>query len=73
MIDLRKCVPGQKLRTKHGTILEYLGPSDSLSYPHLIRYPNGSEGTRCDDGFTYKFKRMDEDEDVVEILPIDKI
>lgn len=70
-IDLRTCVKGQKLRTCHGTILTYVGPSESKDYPHLITYPDGAEGTRCDDGCVFHKNHMDTDEDVVEILPLD--
>lgn len=67
-VDLRTCVKGQKLLTKHGTILTYVGPSKSPDYPHEIEYPDGSKGTRLDDGHVYR-NSLPTDEDVVEILP----
>lgn len=67
-VDLSICKAGDKLLTKHGTILTYVGalPEDNY-YDHLITYPNGSEGTRTNDGFVYRNIRKPEDEDIVEI------
>ena len=70
-VDLNTCVPGQKLRTKHGTILTYIRKSDVNDfYDHIIMYPNGSSGSRTNDGFVYRTPstRLPEDEDIVEIL-----
>jgi hypothetical protein len=76
-LDLSTCVVGQKLKTKHGTILTYIGPinKDSFlakNYDHFIEYPNGSTGTRTNDGFTYRnpASRLEADEDIVEIIPL---
>ena len=33
MVDLTKCKPGDKLRSKHGLILTYVGPNNG-DYPH---------------------------------------
>lgn len=72
MIDLRNCVKGDKLLTKHGTILEYVESLDSkiYYYSHIIKYPNGSFGIRVDSGHVLKDpeKRLESDEDVIEIL-----
>lgn len=73
-IDLRNCVPGQKLRSSQGWILTYVKPLEADNYyDHLVRYPNGSGGTRIHDGHVYRNpdKRLPEDHDIVEILPID--
>lgn len=70
-VDLRQCKPGDRLLTKHGTILEYVGPNDTqypTDYPHLIKYPNGSFGSRTDNGQVFVILRLPEDEDIVEIL-----
>ncbi len=64
-VDLRTCKPGDKLLTKHGTILTYVGPT---ACPHLIKYPNGAFGTRSDNGQVVVHGRLPEDEDIVEIL-----
>lgn len=72
-IDLSKCVPGQKLRSKHGWILTYVKPLEAGNYyDHEIRYPDGSGGTRINDGHVYRKpeKRLEADHDIVEILPI---
>lgn len=56
-------------------ILTYVGKLPELSYyQHEVKYPNGSRGTRIDDGHVYKnpSMRMECDHDIVEILPLDK-
>ena len=70
-VDLRQCKAGDKLLTKHGTILTYVGPNDSpypTEYPHLIMYPSGGFGSRTDNGQVFVQARRPEDEDIVEIL-----
>ena len=72
-INLNLCKPGDKLLTKHGLIVTYLGKDGTFSYPHLIKYPShapyfGSEGTRLDNGQVFEKNRLPEDEDIVQIL-----
>ena len=73
-IDLRNCKPGDKLLSKHGLLLEYVGPLLEEDYfDHAVKYPNispyfGSSGTRTHDGFVFRKKRLEEDHDIVEIL-----
>jgi hypothetical protein len=70
-VDLQQCKPDDKLLTKHGTILTYVGSNDSpypTKYPHLIKYPNGAFGTRTDNGQVFVQVRRPEDEDIVKIL-----
>ncbi len=70
-IDLRTCKVGQKLRTRSGMIVTYMGENDIRlrdMYPHKIKYPTGWYGSRCDDGFVFVNDRRPEDEDIVEIL-----
>ena len=72
-IDLRNCVPGQKLRSKHGWILTYVKPlAEGEYYDHEVKYHDGSVGTRIHDGHTYRkiSSRLDADHDIVEILPM---
>lgn len=71
-INLNECVLGQKLKTSHGKIVTYNGKLYNSNWPHSVRYPNGSEGTRTDDGFVYANPsiRMACDENIVEILPM---
>ena len=73
-IDLRNCVPGQKLRSKHGWILTYVRPLDASEdyYDHMVMYHDGAFGTRIHDGHTYRNpdKRLEADHDIVEILPM---
>jgi hypothetical protein len=71
MVDLRKCKPGDKLKSSHGLILTYVGPLPAGSYyDHDVRYPDGSAGTRMNDGFVFRneSKRLPADHDIVEIL-----
>jgi len=71
MVNLNTCKPGQRLVGKHGVILTYVRKLISgNTYPHEVKYPNGSYGTRTDDGFVFRnpSKRMEVDEDIVEIL-----
>jgi hypothetical protein len=67
-IDLNKCKPGQKLKSKHGMILTYVRKDDDLIFPHLVQYPNGAMGARTDDGQVSAKKKLPEDHDIVEIL-----
>jgi hypothetical protein len=72
-IDLRTCQPGQKLRSKHGLILTYVKQTDDEFHPHDVEYPNGSWGSRTNEGFTFSNPacRVPEDHDIVEILPME--
>lgn len=72
-VDLNTCVPGQKLRSRHGWIMTYKGKDINKSYcPHMVIYPNGGAcGSRTDDGFVYSSpdnRDSDIDHDIVEIL-----
>lgn len=79
-IDLRTCVPGQKLKSKHGLILIYVGKSEpyvDTRFPHKVQYPERISnrpyfGTRTHDGFVMASPgaRLESDHDIVEILPI---
>ncbi len=71
MVDLRTCKPGDKLRSCHGMILEYVGlyGPTNLPYRHRIKYPDGSLGSRTDDGYVFSVNRLPEDHDIVEIIP----
>lgn len=46
-INLNTCIKGQKLRSKHGLILTYIGKTSEFPdrpeiqyYDHLVRYPS---------------------------------
>ena len=75
-VDLRNCKPGDKLLSKHGLMLTYVGALPEDDYmDHEVQYPNispyrGSKGTRTHDGFVMRKARREHDEDIVEILPI---
>lgn len=77
-VDLSTCQPGQKLRSKHGIILTFVGPNPYNHskdwYPYFVEYPSGGHGSRTRDGFAFKNEaaRLPTDHDIVEILPLDK-
>ena len=71
MFDMNQCKPGDKLISVHGMILEYVGHDGSCHYPHIVKYPNGSTGSRCDDGFVFYNKRLPEDENIIGFAPKD--
>ena len=65
MFDMNRCKPGDKLISEHGTIVTYVEKISEHTYPHKVKYPDGSEGSRCDDGFVFKNFRMECDENIV--------
>lgn len=67
-IDLNTCVAGQKLVSCHGLVLEYVGKTVSKKYPHKVKYPDGSFGTRSDDGQVFIENKLATDHDIAEIL-----
>lgn len=68
-IDLSKCKPGDILVSKHGLKLEYVEPLPVNDYfDHKVKYPDGSFGTRINNGMTYKNFPLPEDHDIVKII-----
>lgn len=68
-VDLRTCKPGDRLLSRHGMILTYVKPLPHDAYmEHEVRYPDGSKGTRTNDGFVFRTKRLLEDHDIIRIL-----
>ena len=78
MINLNECVEGQMLRSRHGEILTYVRKLSKENhyehFEHLIRHSSGNWGFRTDDGFVFKNEknRLPTDDDIVEILPLEK-
>ena len=75
-INLSKCVPGQKLRSSHGEIMTYvrrLNPAKDY-YDHEVKCLNGYSYTLTNDGHVYRNPKMrlPEDNNIIEILPLDK-
>ena len=74
MIDLRNCKPGDKLLSKHGLMLTYVGTLPEDDYmDHEVEYPNispyfGGMGSRTHDGFVFRKAREESDHDIVEII-----
>jgi len=71
MIDLNNCKPGDKLLSVHGMVLTYIRKLPEGSYyDHEVEYPNGSRGTRINDGHVYRNvdKRLPIDHDIIQIL-----
>lgn len=77
-IDLSTCKEGDKLRIKLNDLMLESGISDIVSYvkplpednlyDHEIKYSDGSSGTRCNNGHTFRCKRLPNDPDVIEII-----
>ena len=64
--DMNQCKAGDKLLSCHGNILEYVGTDERFTaYRHIVKYPDGGQGTRTDDGQTFVNRKMPEDEDIV--------
>lgn len=79
-IDLNKCNKGDILLCRTGAILEYISPTKEENYyDHKIKYlfipnyeydaKNLGEGTRTNDGYVFRNKRLDTDHDIVAIIP----
>jgi len=74
-INLNTCVPGQKLRVRYGSIVEYVEPMiEGIhgAYKHLVKdaYQVNNE-SYTDDGCYWSDKRKSE-LDIVEILPLEE-
>lgn len=77
-IDLSTCKEGDKLRIKLNDLMIERAVSDIVTYvrplpendfyDHEIEYSDGSRGTRCNNGHTYRNKRLPNDPDVIEII-----
>jgi hypothetical protein len=69
-VDLSKCVGGEELIDQHGYHLIYVGIKEDADFPHLVLYPDGSEGSRCNNGKVYKNRSLPTDHDIVEVLGV---
>lgn len=82
-IDLSQCKKGDILISSHGAKLEYVAPTPWEIYnylDHVVIYkehPDGTPyndncyGTRTNDGFVFKNKRIPEtDHDIIKIIHI---
>lgn len=66
MFNMNKCKKGDKLLSVHGTVLEYIGINERYEpYRHVVKYPNGSLGSRTDSGEVFVRNKMDTDEDIL--------
>ena len=71
VVDLNTCKAGDKLISSHGMELTYVKRLENSFYDHAVSYPDGSGGTRTNDGYVFRLKRMPEsDHDIVEIIHI---
>jgi hypothetical protein len=71
-VDMSQCKPGQKLRSKHGIILEFVGYYPADVFPYRVVYSDGGHGYRTVEGWVFRNNVLPEDHDIVEILPVDK-
>lgn len=69
-VDLTKCVGGEELIDRHGYHLVYVGRNEDTHFPHVVLYPDGSLGTRCDNGSVYAKRPLWTDHDIVEVLGV---
>lgn len=66
MFDMNQCKVGDKLISCHGMIFTYEGIDEkNYDYKHIVRYPDGSIGTRLDDGSVFRYKKLPEDHNIV--------
>ena len=66
--DMNQCKEGDKLVSVHGMIFVYARKNgDGCIYPHQVIYPDGTYGSRMNDGFVFASpeKRMECDHDIV--------
>jgi hypothetical protein len=65
--DMNQCRVGDKLASCHGLVLIYQGKCGIKDYPHKVQYPDGSVGTRTNDGQVILSSRLklDTDHDIV--------
>jgi hypothetical protein len=68
-VDLRTAEPGDILVSRNGIFLTYVKPLPENEYmDHEVRYPNGGWGTRTHDGYVFRKKRLESDEDIIAII-----
>lgn len=66
MFDMNQCEPGDKLVSCHGMIFTYVGIDERLvPFRHLVKYPDGADGSRVDDGSVFLKKKLPTDHDIV--------
>lgn len=76
MLSLSVCKKGDLLLSKSGLVLKYVKKLGLHAYyDHEITYPDGSRGTRTDDGHVYRSedKRLPDDHDVIKILSSEEL
>lgn len=77
MVDLNKCVYGDKLLSRQRTIFTYIKRlHDNEYYDHVVRGPNNLEVTRTNDGFVYRnqvSRKPEIDHDIIGILKDDPV
>ena len=67
-VDLTKCTPNQRLLTKNGKIVTYIGPSGIPSFPHNIQFDDYSRGTRTNEGWVFEKRPLPMDDDIIYIM-----
>lgn len=68
--DLNKCTKGDRLLSSLGLVLTYVRKCTEGEYgDHVVKYPDGSQGMRFNDGYVYQFNRLPNyDHDIIEVL-----
>ena len=70
MFDMNQCKSGDKLISCHGWIFTYVGIDERFApYRHMVKYSDGSDGSRVDDGSVYINNKLPTDHDIVGFAP----
>ena len=75
MIDLRNCKKGDKLISNHGEVLTYVRHEPEAYFPHIVKYANGSDGSRTNDGYVMhnESKRLETDHNIVDAIHLENV
>lgn len=68
VIVLDKCKKDDYLISKHGEILKYVKKLEDQYMDHEVIYYNKSPGSRTNDGFVFKKRRLNTDHDIIRII-----
>ena len=69
-VDLNICDKGDILISVHGDKLKYVSPTTSEYLDHIVEYEdkNLGNGSRTNDGYVFKYNRLETDHDIVKII-----
>lgn len=73
IVNMKSCVPGQKLITRMGKVFEYVEYCPDSVFPHTVATDGHHRGTRTDEGWTFRNNPLYTDEDIIYIVPVDGV